>query len=257
MSLSAARPFLKLVGTIAAFLLLSVAVRPALANGFVKLPQKLEVELALRSLPEGLQAEATVYVRDSKKGFVIFRKGSNGWMAFVARTSVRFYGADWKYSYPSDQLIAQAHHKVGQDHHVIPYFDLELMRIKGVSAIQTKKIIRQRFKDGTYKAPAKGGMSYMLSPIHRAYMEPAKSSLIKTFSFSHYMTYAPHMDATQLGLMDPHRRSGLLDHGGHDSGAHGYIYFMVQPDYAKTIRTKYSRLLIKLCKHHVNWCLPK
>jgi len=251
------KPLLKLVGIIAAFLSLFIAIHPVWANDFVELPQELEVALALSALPEDLQAEATVYVRDPKKGFIIFKKGSNDWMTFVARTSVRFYQADWEYSYPSDQLIPQAHGKVGQTHHVIPYFDLERMRIEGVSAEQAKKTIRQRFKDGTYKAPSKGGMSYMLAPMHRAYMEPAKSNLIMTVSFPHHMPYAPHMDAKQLGTMDPQRRSGILDHGSHDTGAHGYMYFMVQPDQVEAIRTKYADLLTKLCQHHANWCLPK
>jgi len=97
----------------------------------------------------------------------------------------------------------------------------------------------------------------MLAPIHRADIEPTKSSLIKTMRFSHYMAYAPQVDVQQLGKMYSHRRSGILDHAGHDSGAHGYIYFMVQPDYTKAIQTKYTSLLAKLYQHHANWCLPK
>jgi hypothetical protein len=226
------------------------------ASNFVELPQELEIELALSALPEGLRADATVYVRDPKKGFVVHRQGSNDWITFVARTSVRFFQADWDYEYPSDQIIPQAHGKVGQAHHVIPYFDIERMRIEGVPATEAKTIIRARFADGTYKAPTQAGTSYMLAPIHRAYMEPAKSNLIMTVSFPHHMPYAPHMEAAKLGALDPHGRSGLLDHGGEDTGAHGYLYFMVQPDQAEVIRANYSDLLTKLCKQHSNWCLP-
>ena len=223
---------------------------------FVELPRDLEVRLALSALPEELQSDATVYVRDPKKGFVVHRQGSNDWITFVARTSVRFHEADWEYEYPSDQLIPQAHDQVGQAHHVIPYFDIERMRIEGVAAADAKETIRQRFADGTYKAPSRGGMSYMLAPIHRAYMEPAKSNFIDTVSAPHHMPYAPHMNAATLGAMDPHGRSGILDHGNHDSGAHGYMYFMVQPDQAEAIRAKYAGLLDGLCNHHNNWCLP-
>ena len=229
---------------------------PALAEDFVELPQDLEIELALSALPEELRAEASVYVRDSKKGFVVHRQGSNEWMTFVARTSVRFFQADWEYAYPSDQIIPIAYDKVGQAHHLIPYFDIERMRIEGVPAAEVKKIIRQRYADGTYTAPKQGGISYMLAPIHRAYMEPAKSDFIGTVSFPHHMPYAPNVNAKALGTMDPYRRSGILDHGGHDSGAHGYMYFMVQPDQAEAISTNYSDLLTKLCNHHSNWCLP-
>ena len=229
----------------------------ATADEFVDLPKDLEIELALSALPEELQADATVYLRDPKKGFVIHRQGSNDWITFVARTSVRFHEADWDYKYPSDQIISQAHDKIGQAHHVIPYFDIERMRIEGVPAAEAKKIIHQRFSDDTYTAPTQGGMSYMLSPILRAYWEPAKSNLITTVSAPHHMPYAPHMKAAEVGVMDPYGRSGLLDHGSDDSGPHGYMYFTVQPDQGKVIRAKYADLLIKLCDRHANWCLPK
>ena len=96
----------------------------------------------------------------------------------------------------------------------------------------------------------------MFAPIHRAYMEPEKSDLLGTMSFPHHMPYAPKVNAKALGTMDPYGRSGILDHGGHDSGMHGYMYFLVQPDQAKAIRDSYADLLTKLCKQHSNWCLP-
>ncbi len=227
----------------------------ALAEKFTELPQDLEIELALSALPEDLQEQATVYVRDANRGFVVHRQGTNGWSAFVARTSVRFYEANWEYTYPSDQLIPQAHDEVGMVHNVLPYFDIESMRINGVIAEDAKKALRTRFNDGTYTAPRTGGLSYMLSPIHRAYMEPANSNLIMTVSFPHHMAYAPYVNIANLGTMDPHRRSGTLDHGGEDTGPHGYLYFMVQPDYAEALRVKYAGLLVRLCEHHSNWCL--
>ncbi len=242
--------------TLAGCLSLFASTNPALAEDFVELPQNLEIELALSALPEELRADATVYVRDPKKGFVVHRRGSNDWISFVVRTSVRFFQADWEYAYPSDQLIPMAHDRVGQAHHVIPYFDIERMRIEGVPAAEVKKIIRQRYADGTYVAPKQGGMSYMFAPIHRAYMEPEKSDLLGTMSFPHHMPYAPNVDAKALGAMDPYGRSGILDHGGDDTGAHGYMYFLVQPDQAEAIRANYSDLLTKLCNHHSNWCLP-
>ena len=188
---------------------------------------------------------------------MIYRRGTNDFTTFVARTSVRFYAADWVYSYPSDQLIPVAYDKVGFKHHAIPYFDIERMRIEGVSPKTAKQTLRQRFKDGTYKAPTKGGLSYMLAPIHRAYIAPAKSGEVMTFSFPHYMPYAPYVISKQLGAMDPQGRAGTLDHGGHTAGPHGYLYFMVPQDQASAIRTKYAKMLDRLCKLHTNWCLPE
>ena len=60
------------------------------ADELVELPQNLEIELALSALPEELQDAASIYIRDPKKGFVLHREGSNGFVTFVARTSTRF-----------------------------------------------------------------------------------------------------------------------------------------------------------------------
>ena len=243
--------------SVLAAICLSLFPAVALADELVNLPQDLEIELALSALPQDLQDGAAIYVRDAKKGFVLHRKGTNEWTTFVARTSVRFYAAEWEYEYPSDQLIPIAYDKVGMSNHAIPFFDIERMRINGVSAKEAKEILRRRFTDGTYKAPTQGGTSYMFAPIHRAYMEPAKSGLIGTVNFPHHMPYAPHLNPATLGSMDPLGRAGTLDHGGADTGPHGYFYFMVQPDQAGAIRTKYADLLQRLCKQHTNWCLPK
>lgn len=227
------------------------------SENFVELPRDLEIELALSALPAELRDGAAIFVRNPEKGFVLHRKGTNNWATFVARTSVRFYAADWEYRYPSDQLIPQAHDAIGQAHHMLPYFDLERMRIDGVPASEAKTTMRTRFSDGTYTAPSRGGLSYMLAPLHRAYRAPAESGETLTISFPHHIPYAPHVVANDLGTMDPQGRSGILDHGGHDAGPHGFLYFAVQPDQAAKTRTTYAALLDRLCAHHKNWCLPK
>lgn len=228
----------------------------AWAEELVELPRDLEIELALSALPEELQDAATIYIRDSKEGFVLLREGSNGFSTFVARTSTRFYEADWAYTYPNDQLIPVAYDSVGTKHHMVPWFDLERMRIDGVPPDEARKMLRKRFSDGTYEAPTKGGISYMFSPIHRAYVAPAKSNEIFTASFPHYMPYAPDVVDAELGSMDPHGRAGTLDHGGHNAGPHGYFYFMVPADQADQFRKKYAAMLDRLCKLNTNWCLP-
>lgn len=232
------------------------AIQPAIADDFVELPRNLEIELALSALPEELQDGATIYVRDPKKGFVLYREGTNGFTTFVARTSVRFYDADWPYTYPSDQLIPVAFDRVGAQHHMQPYFDIERLRVEGVPPERAKTILRTRFQEGTYTAPEKGGLSYMFAPIHRAYEAPAQSDEKITVSFPHYMPYAPYVITEHLGPMDPEGRVGSLDHGGPNAGPHGYLYFRVPQDQVNEIRTKYADLLDQLCRLHANWCLP-
>ena len=225
------------------------------ADEFVELPRDLEVELALSALPEALQDDATVYVRDPEAGFVVHRRGDNGFATFVGRTSVRFYDADWAYTYPADQLIPIAYDRTGAEHHMKPWFDLERMRVRGESPERAKQILRTRFRDGTYTAPTGGGLSYMLAPIHRAYGAPAVSDELITVSFPHHMPYAPYVVSEDLGPMDPHGHAGTLDHGGRDAGPHGYLYFMVPPDQAERIRARYAGMLDRLCRLHTGWCL--
>ena len=227
------------------------------AQSLVELPQDLEVELALSALPEELQEGAAIYVRHPEQGFVLHREGSNGWMTFVARTSVRFYEADWEYSYPSDMLIPQAHTGLGLENHVQPYFDIERLRIAGTPPAEAKRILRERFANGTYKAPERSGVSYMLAPMHRAYMNPAQSDEIMTVSFPHHMPYAPYARLAELGPMDPYGRSGILDHGGEDAGPHGYFYLLIQPDQVAEIQAKYAPLVERLCNYHAGWCLQE
>lgn len=236
--------------------LFSAGAVQAAADDFVELPRDLEIKLALSALPEALQEGAAIYVRDSKEGFVLHREGTNGFATFVVRTSVRFYEADWPYTYPRDQLIPIAYDRVGTRHHMKPFIDIERMRTVGVSPEEAKRQLRKRFKDGTYTAPTKGGMSYMLAPILRAYAAPAQSSEVVTYSNPHYMSYAPYVVTKDLGQMDPHYRAGTLDHGGRNTGPHGYLYFMVQQDQVDAIRAKHADLLDRLCALNTNWCLP-
>ena len=228
------------------------------AQDFVELPRDLEMELALSALPEGLQDGAAIYIRDPDQGFVLHREGTNGWMTFVARTSVRFYAANWEYnSYPSDMLIPQAHTELGLQTHVRPYFDIERLRIAGTPPADAKRILRERFSDGTYGAPERSGVSYMLAPLHRAYMAPARSDEIMTVSFPHHMPFAPYARPEELGPMDPYGRSGMLDYGGEDAGPHGYFYLLIQPDQVAEIQAKYAPLVERLCNYHAGWCLQE
>lgn len=50
------------------------------------LPRDLEVKLALSALPPHLRADATVYILDPKKGYILERQGTNGFSCFVERT---------------------------------------------------------------------------------------------------------------------------------------------------------------------------
>lgn len=60
------------------------------------------------------------------------------------------------------------------------FFDAAQMQAKGISSGELKRIIKDRFKSGYYKAPERGGISYMLSPILRTYFNPEESDNVVT-----------------------------------------------------------------------------
>ncbi len=227
-------------------------------NKMVPLPQNLEIELALSALPSSLREGATILTLNPTSGYETFRKGSNGFVTFVARTSVRFYQAKWNYKYPKDQLIPIAFDEVGSEIHLKPWLDIAKMRAEGVPPALAKKQLQESFANGTYKAPVKGGISYMLAPIHRAYLAPEKSGEIFTTSFPHYMPYAPNVSAAQIGNEDPTKGAPIaLTHGHLNSGPHGYLVFMLPEKQIKSIRSENKELLTKLCKLNSNWCISE
>ncbi len=247
----------RLPGALLTLLALSIT-GPANAEDMIELPRDLEIELALSALPERLQSGATVYLLDPAKGYLLHREGGNGFATFVARTSIRFYEAAWQYGYPSDQLIPMAFDSVGIEHHMQPWFAIAKMRAEGVDPEAAKTKLQNDFRDGFYRAPVKGGLSYMLAPIHRAYLAPEVSDEMITVSMPHYMPYAPYVTPAQLGNDTPMNGGPfVLNHGGKDSGPHGYMMFMLPMPKADGLRAKYAPLLEKLCGLHDKWCLPK
>ncbi|NOX82234.1 MAG: hypothetical protein GXP06_04460 [Alphaproteobacteria bacterium] len=226
------------------------------AEDMTPLPQALEIELALSALPEHLQDEAAIYVLNPSRGYEIHRQGSNGFATFVARASTRFVAADWDYDYPADQLIPLAFDNVGVSEHMQTYFDIAQMRATGVAPAKAKARLRASFEDGTYKAPDKGGISYMLAPIHRAYMAAETSGALMTVSMPHLMPYAPYISGGQIGNDNP--MNGLpyaLNHGGEDTGPHGYMVIMTPTPQADRLREKYAALMAQLCTLNTNWCV--
>ncbi len=139
-----------------------------------------------------------------------------------------------------------------------PWFDLERMRVQGMEPNRVKHIIRDRFVDGTYRVPNKGGISYMLAPIHRAYVDPSNNGASGTFSHPHYMPYAPNITGDQLGNYDPTNGGPFaLTHGGVDTGPHGYMIFLLSEEKRRALRVEHDSMLAELCELHMNWCLSK
>jgi len=188
-----------------------------------KMPAGLETELALSALPPHLRAAATVYLLDPAKGYYIAQQGSNGFVCFIDRT-------DWEWGRFRKDIFAPIAYDAEGARTIFPvYRDVAAMRASGkLTALQIKDSVIKQFHKGIYKAPARGGVSYMLAPIMRVYTGKPGDETVMTMNMPHYMFYAPYITDQDVGT-NPNSPNGpwLVNPGntvlGERKGPHGYL----------------------------------
>src|SRR5229473_1451265 len=142
-------------------------------NKLAPLPRDLEIQLALSALPPHLRDNATAYVLNPDKGFEVARQGTNGFQAFVARTGDDAFRGTWPLTeYRDDILYPISFDKAGAKAQMQVFFDVAEMQAKGTPPGELKNIIKDRYRTGYYKAPERAGISYMLAPVLRTYVNP-------------------------------------------------------------------------------------
>ncbi|MES2111038.1 MAG: hypothetical protein V4577_19935 [Bacteroidota bacterium] len=159
-----------------------------------KMPADLETDFALSSLPPQLRPGATVYLLDPAKGYYPARKGNNGFICLVVRTA-------WEWAEFRNDIFTAISYDAEGARVIFPiYQDVAAMRASGkFTALQVRNIVLDRITKGTYKAPARSGVSYMLAPVMRVYPgTPAKHDVM-TMQMPHYMFYAPYVTNEDIG----------------------------------------------------------
>jgi hypothetical protein len=218
------------------------------------LPRDLEIQLALSALPPHLRDHATVYVLNPDKGFEVARKGTNGFYAFVARTGDDTFRGSWPLAkYRDDILYPISFDKAGTGAQMRVFFDAAEMQAKGTPPEELKRIIKDRFKSGYYKAPKRAGVSYMLSPILRTYFNPDEGDRVVTLNVPHVMYYAPNVSNEDIGGGKPAGMYPFVIM----PGPHGYIIQLLGQAERAAINKEYKGMLVRLCKIKDAWCLPK
>ena len=218
------------------------------------LPRDLEIQLALSALPPHLRDSATVYVLNPDKGFEVARKGTNEFHAFVARTGDDTFRGSWPFTkYRDDILYPVSFDKAGVKAQMRVFFDAAEMQAKGTPPGELKKIIQDRFNGGFYKAPERAGISYMLSPVLRGYINPEEDDSVATLNIPHVMHYAPHVSNNDIGGGKP----GGMDPFVIFHGPHGYTIQFLGLTERAAINKEYEEMLARLCKMKEAWCLPK
>ena len=221
-------------------------------NKIEPLPRDLEIQLALSALPPHLRDNATVYVLNPDKGFEVARKGTNGLHAFVARTGDDTFRGAWPFTaYRDDILYPISFDAAGVKAQMRVFFDAAEMQAKGTPPGELKKIIKDRYKSGYYKAPERAGVSYMMSPILRTYLNNDVNDSVATLNVPHVMYFAPNVSNEDIG-------GGKL--GGMYPfvimpGPHGYIIQFLGLTERAAINKEYEEMLARLCKINEKWCL--
>lgn len=216
-----------------------------------KMPVDLETDYALSALPLHLRRDATVYLLDPLKGYYVARRGSNGYICFIART-------EWEWSEFRDDVFAPISYDAEGAQAIFPvYMAVAAMRASGkYQAVQIRDSIIKKIKTGVYKAPAKPGMSYMLAPVMRVYPAGPEVKQPITISMPHYMLYAPYLadentrykQGTQ-GLFLANPDNSILGNG---KGPFGYIIIPAS-EAEKAIIVKEGMELLKRLAAYKSW----
>ncbi len=227
---------------------------PKATNKIEPLPRDLEIQLALSALPTHLRDNATVYILNPDKGFEVARKGTNEFHAFVARTGDDAFRGSWPLTeYRDDILYPISFDKAGAKQQMRVFFDAAEMQAKGTPPGELKKIIKDRYKTGYYKAPERTGISYMLSPILRTYFNPEESDGVVTINYPHVMYYAPNVSNEDIGGGKLGGMYPFVIMPGH----HGYFIQPIDLTERQAINKEYEEMLTRLCQIKEVWCLPK
>src|SRR6266481_2319851 len=173
-------------------------------NKLAPLPRDLEIQLALSALPPHLRDNATVYVLNPDKGFEVARQGTNGFHALVARTGDDTFRGNWPLKeYRDDILYPISFDEAGAKAQMRVFFDAAEMQAKGTPPEELKRIIQDRYRTHYSKAPERAGVSYMLSPILRTYVNPDANDSVATSTIPHVMYYAPNVSTEDVGGAKP------------------------------------------------------
>jgi hypothetical protein len=187
-----------------------------------RMPASLEMDFALSALPAHLREAATVYLLDPDKGYYIGRQGTNGFSTFINRT-------DWEWAeFVQDSYAAIGYDAEGAKTYLPVFFAVAEMRASGkYDPSQIRDTILKRVKDGTYKAPSRTGVSYMLCPILRTHVD--STSGIVNMVMPHYMFYAPGVDNTDIGGVWDAHSPYAINSGANLDKEHSIFNYIILP----------------------------
>jgi len=173
------------------------------------LPRDREISLALSAAPTHLREGAAVYVLESN-GYTLARKGSNGFTCLVHRDHpMNSKPTCWDRE--GTETIVPAVLREGQ------------LLMQGKTVQEVRAEIQLGFDAGTFIAPRRPGVAYMLSNQNRNYNGRTGQAAIFP---AHVMFYAPNLTDADIGSTGD-GEGGLPFIANH--GPHGYMISIIPP----------------------------
>lgn len=152
------------------------------ADGSGALSRDCEVAVARSALPKNLRDGASVYALENGK-FELAVAGSGPFTCIVERNHPR-------------ALAPQCMDRAGIDSVLPAIIDRSLMTLAGSDLAAVAEHERRMTENGSYKAPSRAGISYMMSDYNYIYV-PSASRILKVPP--HVMYYAPNLGNEDIG----------------------------------------------------------
>ena len=156
-----------------------------------QMPELLEIRFALSAAPPHLRANATTYVLDPAKGYVLRHGGTNGVSCIVVRTDWQFRSEPFR----DDVFWAVCYDSEGSKTLLQDYIYAAELRARGMDVKQVHAQVTRRFGSPSYPNPSRVGIGYMIAPIMRGLVH----SGIATMNMPHYMFYARNLKDADIG----------------------------------------------------------
>jgi hypothetical protein len=217
-----------------------------------RMPAKLETQFALSAAPPALRDKASVYLLDPTKGYSLSKQGTSGVTCIVQRT-------EWEIAdYRNDIYWPVCFDAAGTWTYLKAAMDAAALRAQGLSPGALKAEMQKRYRDKTYKAPEKAGVSYMVGPIMRTQGPPDMK--VHTMAMPHLMFYAPGVTNEDLGAVPDLKNPASLmypfmDQHTASSGVESYIIQMIGEAEKAKILAAEKPLLDELCAYRDVLCL--
>jgi hypothetical protein len=223
---------------------------PAPDTTLERMPAALETRFALSAAPARLRAQATVYLLDPTAGYRLSKQGTSGVTCIVERTA-------WEMAdYRNDIYVPLCYDAAGTATYVKVMMDAAELRARGMGPAELKAEIGRRYAAGTYRAPSKPGVSYMVGPVFRTIGLPDMK--VHTIAMPHLMFYAPHTTNADIGAMPDLANPASLEHPFIDRQGNDEQSYMIQmlgaAEKARIMRDE-KALVHDLCAYRSVLCL--